>query len=239
MTTQAPDIEAEGLAELEAFVNRMMPTYLRADSPVPASWPYSAEAWQELQQKARAVWIEQATIEFVRLVSLGWRPDELAAGPAYGTETYGDGSPKRLPAPDISPDLQHEARRLLSAAAARGIRLDGIEEGRLQQISAGHGNEQTATGVVQSVRNQIQAHDAQQRATAQEADARPILRVLHPFRARGNRHFAPGEYPISPEEAEDLRDWAEKQEAEQRRHNWPAPPGFVEGQWPPFRLEQP
>jgi len=237
--TVPPDVEAEGLAELQGFIERTMPSYLRADSPVPESWPYSVDAWRQRQDEARAVWAEQAVVDWVRDISIGWTPREKAQGPREHQRVRLDGAPIREPEPDLPPSLQAEASRALREASARNLRLDEREEVMLRRVAAGYGNEQTARGVVRSIQSQVQAHDAAQRAAQREQDTRPVLSVRYAFRARGRSYAISSGHRISPEEASDLMDWQTKMEADQQRHGWLVPAGFAEGQWPPFVVEAP
>ena len=73
--------------------------------------------------------------------------------------------------------------------------------------------------------------------TVREEAARPVLTVHRPFRAIGGKKYAPGTYRIDQAEADELRLWKERMEAQAKQHDWDAPAGFRPESWPPFSIE--
>jgi hypothetical protein len=53
------------MAELDAYIERNLPSYLRPDQPVPPSWPHSPASWRMLQESAAGLWSEQALLTYV------------------------------------------------------------------------------------------------------------------------------------------------------------------------------
>lgn len=233
----------------EAYVERkhlgqganLVPDALREGTPVPKSWPYSRQAWEEFAEKAREHLRLKAAYDFAFAIALkGFYPDELATGQlrAGAQINAATGEVVRPPEPTISVDTEARARRALKMLADRGLSIDPILQHKLELAAYGRytSDPKGAKAAIKVAESAINAFDAERRAAQAEADARPILTVVRPFKAKG-KSYAVGRYAISREEVDELRDWREKMEAEMQQREWDAPAGYCPENWPPFVLE--
>jgi len=224
--------ETEQRDELfERYSQRHLPLYLAGSSP-PPDYPATAKEWAT----DRAVVVSELRRKWAAKLAQGWTPAELANGPSYGTEVHADGSPMRKMERELPAEVSREARRLLQAAADRSIRLDAVDEVKLERAAAGLGHAQSVEDTLQGVAAQIRTHDYKAQATKIESDSRPLVTFFCSFRGPRGSQFAPGTMQVDPELALELREWARKVEVQAAQGER----GFAAigyPQWPTFELE--
>ena len=238
MTTKThlpADIE-QAMIELDVYVAKTLPAYLRPETPPPPSWPHSPEAWRVLQQSAAGSWSEQAMLAYVQQLAKGWTPDEMATGKGFGMEVRPDGSPVRPRMSSLSAYTISQASRALAEADKRALHIGELEMTILQQATAGAGDEKRVKAVAQGVMGLVSVHDAAAKAAAYNIATSPVLTVRSPFRGKRGLEYTPGTYHVTEETAGELRAWQTENEAMAARHGWDAPSGFQPDIWPPFTL---
>jgi hypothetical protein len=237
MTTEAE------IKEFIEYTRRLGPAFvpqaLREDAPIPQTWPYDPEAWRELAQEARVHLASQRAYEFARGIALlGFYPDEVASDrPHPGCEVNVATGEAIRHRPEHDEDTIARAREALRGLRVVGIHLDGIMEATLQRAAAGAhaGSPKTLAKIISAAESAIQNEYARRKAAAREEAARPVLTVR--FRFKTHKQYEPGIYRIPVQEAEELERWRERMESDRDIHEWGAPQGFNETNWPPFTLE--
>ena len=241
----APMTTAEGGEKfadlLRPFSKRKMPDCLRPGSPPPDSWHWSPGAWEELSAQAREAFRLKPHLEAALAVAQrGFTPQELISGRlAPGTEVnvvtgrvvrhwaaYDDATMK-------------QAQQLLHELARNRAHMDPILNLDLESISQGRevGSEKRLRIVLEAAESALRQRQAEVQAATQEDAARPVLLVRFHFKAMG-REYQQGEHRIDQAEADELRLWKDRMEAQAAQHSWDAPSGFSPDSWPPFTLER-
>jgi len=202
-TWQPPAITLTDAAMLDAFkayVDRQLADYLRPGDP-PASWPASADSWNELRSLALAGLQAQLAGRFIAELAAGWSVSEVVSGqPAPGSERLASGLPKRplrchlsvvtqekatvaLRLASTLPPDRHIGHVFMSALerASRGDPSSPVEAVVLAAIQAAHAASQQA---------ERERGAAQQAAAAAKAGGGRV-HILEEFVAGGVR-FEPG-----------------------------------------------
>ncbi|MGB2693767.1 MAG: hypothetical protein WBD55_01120 [Dehalococcoidia bacterium] len=137
----------------------------------------------------------------------------------------------------VNDDMINEAISLQAEAHRHSIVLNGVFVSDLYGIVACRLVEQRARTVLHAVRQQIDATKARQAAQGKAQRAQPSITVRPGgFTAKG-RQWPAGAYAITHEDAEALRDWQARMEAERDSRGWDAPVGYEAASWPPFSIE--
>lgn len=242
----APMTTAEGGEEfadlLRPFSKRKMPDCLRPGAPTPESWNGPSSDWERLAARARDAFQGKPHLEAALAVAQrGFTPQELISGRlAPGAEVnivtgrvvrhwaeYDDATMKR-------------ARELKHQLARDRAPLAPILMGDLEAIGQGRqvGSEKRLRIVLEAAATALRQHQAERKAATQEEAAKLRLAVRRRFRGIGGRQYAAGEYRIDRAEADELRLWQERMEAQANQHDWDAPSGFTPDSWPPFSIEE-
>lgn len=246
MSTTKPGTVQPGSAEFEAFCSRravLVPEELREGASAPETWPHSAESWEVFAEAAREHLRFKPLHDFAyRIGLLGYFPDELATGQLRpGAEINAvTGRVVRHWAAYDEPTIRR-ARELVRELAQSQAEMDGILRGDLEAIGQGRqvGSEKRLRIVLEAAATALRQRQAERKAATQEEAAKLRLTVLRRFRGIGSRQYAAGEYRIDQAEADELRLWKERMEAQAKQHDWDAPSGFSPDSWPPFTLESP
>lgn len=246
MMTQSGTVEP-GAEELQAFRSRrrvQVPEEVREGAPVPETWPYGRESWAALAEAARQHLKIKAEHDFAFAIAVrGFYPDELASGrlaPGAQVNTV-TGKVIRPMKPSITPATEDRARRALKRLAERNLKLDPVLQQTLERAAWGCylGHPKSADAAIAAAEGATNRIDAERQAAASEQAARPVLTVHRPFRAIGGKSYAPGTFRIDQAEADQLRLWQERMEAQAKGRDWDAPAGFQPETWPPFALARP
>ena len=224
----------------ETYLRRVLPEALKEGAAAPAAWDGSAEDWEGLRRGAALVARWHALEVFVREVSLGIRPDELASGTMV--ERHADGTPVRPPEPTLPLGLEEEARAVLRDLTAAWLSLpEPPLQVALELAGTGRwqGEPRRVVAAIGAAKGLLQKTLAQREAAQREAADRPVLTVSAPFRGPGGASYAPGAYPVDPAAAAELAEWGRRMEAQAKERGWPAPVGYDAATWPPFTLARP
>ena len=196
------------------YVQEHMPAHLAADT--------SADG-----EGARTSWRADARRTWLMRLAQGWRPGELLGDEAPPEVHLVDGSPKRRPFSEVSPQLEYRAAEVARELGARAIHIDVLAQATLDMALDSPVNKvewAIATGL-----DAIARYEAQRRNAAAEQQAMTLIRVTMAFRGIGGKEWAVGDYRVSPEELQELAVRQQKVEAEALRREWapPAPPFYV------------
>ena len=197
-----------------------LPGYLESDE-APRSWAGSVEEWGELLGQARSGQPEARSL----ILGLRQRDGSDAAQASL---------------PHVSADLALACRETLKEAHRLGLRLQGVLALALEHAAwYGTGIERDVRRKLEAAQAAVGARQAELEVKRREADAMPVLTVHFRFRAKGGKHYTPGEYRITPELAAELTDWQDKMEAQAQLYGFDAPSGFTRATWPPFAIVTP
>ena len=210
------DVSEREAAEalLRPFMDRQMPDCLRQGAPPPNSWTSSDAAWQELASRAREAFELKPYFDAVLAIERGYRPEEIISGRLAPGAAIGvmDGRVRRPPASTLSPELEQQARRALRELRQRNLTVDVPLQVALEQASAGGWTSEPGQveGAVKAAASAIRTYDRERQQAMAEQAAKVKVRVF--ATAGPARRYSPGLYSLSPEELEELRQWAAKVE---------------------------